>query len=247
MKKIVYTIAMGLLLAAISMTGLSCKKKEPAAPPPTPEQKAQIEEMKKGAEEAKKVFAARVNNVEISTYDLIREMNKIAPKYVKEGEQVAPGTSEKIKKEALDNLIFTELAVQEAVRQGLKVGADKVDTVVELMKKQMGSKEAYQQYLDNLGITETGLRKRIERSHIFEMVTAKELYQKIKIEEKDIRAEYEKNKGMYKKEGKQLSYDEAAMFIKRKMISDRGVEKKKEWGTALRKNAKIVIEKDGGK
>jgi hypothetical protein len=79
------------------------------------------------------------------------------------------------------------------------------------------------------------------------MVTAKEIYQKIKIEEKDIRAEYEKNKGAYKRGDKQLSYEEAAPFIKRRLIADAGAEKKKEWGNTLRKNAKIEIEKDDGK
>jgi hypothetical protein len=247
MKKIVYTIAVGLLLAAFSFTGLSCKKKEPPAPPPTQEQKAQVEEAKKNVEAAKKVFAARVNGVEITALDLVREMNKVAPKYSKGDEKVTPATTAKIKKEALDNLIFNELAVQEAVRQGMKVSPEKIDTVVDLMKKQMGSKEAYQQYLDSLGITEEGLKKRIERSHLLEMVTAKDVYQKIKIDEKDIRAEYEKNKGAYKRGDKQLSYDEVMVPIKKRMISEQGVARKKEWGNALRKNAKIEIEKDGGK
>jgi hypothetical protein len=233
MKKIVCTVVMGLLLAAFSLTGLSCKKKEPAAPPPTLEQKAQVEEAKKNVEAAKKVFAARVNGVEITALDLVREMNKVAPKYTKGTEEGSPATTAKIKKEALDNLIFNELAVQEAVRQGMTVSPEKINTVVELMKKQMGSKEAYQGYLDGLGTTEEGLRKRIERSHLLEMVTAKEIYQKIKTDEKDSRAEYEKNKGAYKRGDKQLSYDEAAPFIKRRLTADAGAAKKQEWGNAL--------------
>jgi hypothetical protein len=247
MKNIYRTIGVCLLTAAISITILSCKKKEPAAPSPTPGQKAKIEEIKKDVEAAKKDIAAKVNGVEITMHDLVREMNKVAPKYAKGDEKVAPATTKKIKKEALDNLIFNELAVQEAVRQGMTVGPEKIDTVVGLMKKQTGSQEAYQQYLDGLGITEEGLRKRIERSHLLEMVTAREIYQKITIDDRDIRAEYEKNKGVYKNGEKQLSYDEAAPFIKKRLISDAGAEKKKEWGNALRKNAKIVIEKAAGK
>jgi len=248
MKNIYRTIAMCLLAAAISVSGLSCKKKEPAAPPLTPEQKARTEMIKKGAEEAKKVFAAQVNGVEISMYELIREMNKIAPKYVKEGEQSTPKITEKIRKEALDNVIFNELAVQEAIRQGISVSPERINQVVELMKEQTGSKEAYQEYLDGLGITEDVLRKRIERSHLLELVTAKEVYQKITIDERAARAEYQKNKNDYRdKSGQKLSYDEVSMMIKKKMVSEIGVEKKKEWGAALRKNAKIVIAKDAGK
>ncbi len=247
MKNIHFTMIACLLTAALLLAVTSCKKKEPAAPPPTPEQKAMIETAKKGAEEAKEVFAARVNGVEISTYDLVREMNRISPKYVKEGEQVAPKATAKIKTEALDNLIFNELAVQEAKKQGITVSPERIDKVVELMKEQTGSKEAYQQYLDNLGITEAALRKRIERSHLLELVTAKEIYQKITIDEKDVRAEYEKNKSAYKNGERQLSYDEASMIIKKKMISEGGAAKKLEWGNALRKNAKIVIAKDDAK
>lgn len=248
MKKIVYTIAVGVLAAAFFLTGPGCKKKEQAAPPPpTPEQKVQIEEIKKNVEAAKQTVAAHVNGVAITMDDLVREMNKVAPKYVKEGKKTDQKTTEKVKKEALDNLIFNELAVQEAVKQGMKVGPERIDQVVALMKKQMETPEAYQKYLDGLGITEAGLKKRIERSHLLEMITGKEIFQKIAIDQKDMRAEYEKNKSTFKKGDKQLSYDEAAMFIKRKLISERGAEKKKEWGTALRKNAKIEIEKSSGK
>src|SRR5574337_49458 len=79
MMKIVYGITSIVFIAVISLIGLSCKKQQAAAPPPpTPEQKAKIEEVKKNAEEAKKVFAAQVNGVEITMQDLVGEMNLIA-------------------------------------------------------------------------------------------------------------------------------------------------------------------------
>lgn len=244
MKKIIRTIVVMLLAVSFSMSGFACKKQEPAPPPPTPEQKAAIEVIKKNSEEAKKVFAAKVNGVEITMYDLVREMNKVSPKYLKEGEKVPPQTTATIKKEALDNLIFNELAVQEAVKRGVTVSPDKVNEVVKLMKEQMGTREAYQEYLDNLGTTEEGLKKRIERSHLLEMITGQEIYQKITVDEKGMRAEYEKNKALYKSGGKQLGYDEAAPFIKKKIISEQGAIKKQEWGATLKKKAKIEISKD---
>ena len=250
MKNINFTIMAGLLAAAISLAGASCKKKEQVAapPPPSPEQQAVIEEAKKSAEESKKVFAAQVNGIDIAMYDLVREMNKIAPKYVKGDEKAAPGTTVKIRNEALDNLIFAELAVQEAVKRGITVSPERIDEVVQLMKKQTGSAEAYKEYLSGLGITEDELRKRIERSHLLEMITGKEIYQKIKIDDKDVRNEYEKHKSAFKDgSGKQMSYEEAAPVIKRKLMAELGAEMKKEWGKTLRKNAKIVIAKDGGK
>jgi len=244
MKNSYRTLALCMITAAISLTHASCKKEEPIAPPPSPEQKAVMEVLKKSAEVAKTVFAAKVNGVEVTMHDLVREMNRIAPKYVKDGEKTPPATTAKIRKEALDNLIFNELAVQEAVRQGITVSPEKVNEVVKLMKEQLGSNDAYQKYLDDLGITEEGLKKRIERSHLLEIVTAKEVYQKITIEDKDARLEYEKNKTLYKNGDKQLTYDEAAPVVKKRLTAVIGADRKQEWGKVLRKKAKIEIAKE---
>jgi hypothetical protein len=254
MKNLQVTIMVGLLAAAISFTGSSCKKEQKsAAPQPTPEQKAQVEEAKKeakqSAEAAKTVIVAQVNGVDITMLDLVNEMNAIAQRNAARGQKNNdPKAMEKVKKEALDNLIFKELAIQESIKQGMTVTPEQVDNVVKLMKEQTGSKEAFQQYLDERQMTEADLRKRIERSHRFEMITGKEIYQKVKIDEKDMRADYEKNKSEYKDDtGRQLSYDEASNFIRRKMMSEKGTALKKEWAKTLRKNASVVILKDGQK
>jgi hypothetical protein len=128
------------------------------------------------------------------------------------------------------------------------VTPERVDTVVKLMKEQTGSAEEFKKYLDERQMTEADLRKRIERSHQFEMITGKEIYQKVKIDDKDIRADYEKNKSEYKNtSGRQLSYEEAANFIRRKLMSQKGADMKKEWAKKLRQNASVVILKEGQK
>jgi hypothetical protein len=254
MKSIISTSIAVLLMATISLTGLSCKKEQkPAAPPPTPEQKAKLEEVKKevkqSAEAAKTVIVAQVNGVDITMLDLVAEMNSIAQRNeARAGGKKAPQSTEKVKKEALDNLIFKELAIQESIKQGMTVSPDTIDNVVKLMKEQTGSKEAFQQYLDDRQMTEADLRKRIERSQRLEMITGKEIYQKVKIDEKDMHADYEKNKSEYKDNtGRQLSYEEAANFIRRKLMSEKGAAMKKEWAKTLKKNASVVIFKEGQK
>ncbi|MGC1456154.1 MAG: SurA N-terminal domain-containing protein [Nitrospirota bacterium] len=250
MKNVISTILAVLIVAVISLTGSSCKKEQKAAvPPSTPEQKAKMEEVKKDVEAAKKDIVAQVNGVDISMLDLIGEMNTIAQRErAKAGGEKTPASMEKVKKEGLDNLIFKELAIQESTKQGIVVSPERVAIIVDLMKKQTGSKEAFQQYLDERHMTEADLRTRIERSQRFEMITAKEIFQKIKLDDKDIRADYDKNRNEYKDStGKQLTYEESANFIRKKLISEKGAVLKKEWAKALRKNAKIVIEKDSGK
>jgi hypothetical protein len=239
-----------MLVALISLTGTSCKKEQKAAtPPPTPEQKAKIEEVKKDVEAAKKDIAAQVNGVDITMLDLVGEMNTIAQREgVKAGGEKTAASMGKDKKEALDNLIYKELAIQESIKQGIVVSPERVDNIVKLMKKQTGSKEAFQQYLDERHMTEADLRMRIERSQRFEMITAKEIFQKIKIDDKDIHADYDKNRNEYKDStGKQLTYEESANFIRKKLISEKGAVLKKEWAKDLRKNASVKLFEEGQK
>ncbi len=161
------------------------------------EETAGTRETKKEAEEAKEVVVARVNGVDVSMYGLIRAMNAIAPKYIKKGEQPDPGVTEKIRKEALDRLIFEELAVQQAIKEGINPKPEAIENVVKQVKKNLVTEEAYKDYLDKRDLTEDALKKLIERSQRYEMITAKEIYRKVKVDERLVRAEYEKEKKRY--------------------------------------------------
>ena len=257
MKKLYSIVLFVLLVVAISFTAFSCKKEQKAAvpptPPPTPEQQAKIEEMKKevkqSTEQAKTIVVAQVNGVDITMLDLFNEMNTVAQREEAKGrKEKNTKIMEQDKKEALDNLIFKELAVQEAIKQGAKVPPDRVDNIVKLMKEQSGSKEAFQKYLDERQMTEADLRKRIERSQLFEMITGEEIYQKIRIDDKEIRAYYDKHKGEFKDNtGKKMSYEESANFIRRRLISEKGVGLKKEWAKKLRNDASVVVFKEAMK
>lgn len=244
MKKTHITIIAGLLAAVLSLTCLSCTKDQAGAPV-APERQAKIEQDKKAAEETRRTAAATVNGVDITMQELIREMNLIAQRDRKGEGKVSSKTMDKVKQKALDDLIFKELAVQEAARQGITVSSDRIDAVIKQMKSQAGSEEAYRQYLEERALSETGLRKVIERGHQFELITAKEVYQKIRVEEKDVRKEYGENSSLYKDGGRLLSYEEAAPIIKKRLMADLGAELKKEWEQALRKKAKIKLAKNG--
>jgi len=159
---------------------------------------AEQEKLKKNAEEAKKIIIARVNGEGISMYDLVRMMNRIVPRYVGNEESVTPEITEKVKKEALDELIFQELAIQEAAKQGVKIEQAEIDKVVANVKKNIGGDKAYAAYLENIGLTEETFRKQIERGHQYELITKREIYGKVTVDSEKIKAEYEK----IRKEGK---------------------------------------------
>jgi len=143
------------------------------------EHEEMLEQYRKGVEESKKVPVARVNGAEITMFDLLNRMNRIAPQYMKPGQPRDPGTDARVKQEALDVLIFRELAVQEAVRQGMKVEPEALDRSVKTLKDRLGSEDAYKAYLSREGLTEESLRKGIERDQLYERVAEKEIFQKV--------------------------------------------------------------------
>jgi PPIC-type PPIASE domain/SurA-like N-terminal domain len=212
MRKIVIVLAVVVLMVWPGLSGCSkaaqnnahkgvSSMKQPAASTPMKEEEASAkkteEENRNSAEEAKKIVVARVNGADISMYQLIRAMNTVAPKYVHKGEEPTPEITAKIRKEALDRLIFEELAVQQAKKEGLNPGPEAVDNVIKQVKKSLGTEQAYKDYLKKHDLTENELKNLIERNQRYQMITAKEIYRKVKVDEKLVRAEYEKEKSRY--------------------------------------------------
>ena len=171
----------GLMIVFIVLTGLSCAHtngdKQDRAIKPADHEKM-LSEFQKGVEESKKYVVAKVNGVDITMNDLIGKMNQIAPKYIARGHERTPEIDQMVKQEALDIIIFRELAVQEAVRQGMKVTPAQVDETLQKIKANMGSEDQFNKFLDMTGETEESLRKGIERNQLFNMIVAEEIYHK---------------------------------------------------------------------
>jgi hypothetical protein len=229
----------------LSLALLSCGKekqaeKEKLSPPPG-HAKA-IESYKKSVEESKKVVVAKVNGVEITTHDLINEMNVVAPQYIKPGQKKDPQVDEKVKKEALDRLVYRELAVQEAVRQGMKVAPEKIGDSLKRIKADLKSEDAFRQKLMISGITEEGLKKQIERDLLVGMITEKEIFGKIAIDQKQVEKTYAKKKDSYKGvSGNPMSLEEARPLIEQELMAPAVAKREYEWVEGLKKSARIEI------
>jgi hypothetical protein len=231
-------------IICISVIGLavsSCTKEQAAVPATDVQKKtANNDAAKKEVRTAKEKGAALVNGAEISMHDLVREMNRIAPKYKKKESPVFEPTA-KIQDEALNRLIFAELVVQEATRQGITVDTEMINHVIVTMKNEMGD-DAYRKYLEDRDVTEQELREHIERGHLFEMATAKNIYSKIAINEGEVRKEFDANRRKYRDAaGHEMNFDQAADHIRRKLIAKRGAVMMRNWEKSLRKNSNIVI------
>ncbi|MGO9614485.1 MAG: SurA N-terminal domain-containing protein [Dissulfurispiraceae bacterium] len=248
MKK-TYRVALTLTLTlAVCLSVYSCKRqsdhtretqKEVSA-----DQERKMEEIRTGVEQSKKVIVAKVNGEGITQYALMREMNEIASLYVRDKKEMTPEITEMIRKEALNRAIFRALAVQEARRQGMTVLPQAVDDAIKKIRESMGSPEAYSKYLEHLSMTEDQLRKEIEEGQLLQRILAKEVYDKITVDEKTLKRSYETEKSKFLTRDnppRQMTYQEARPSIEAYIKTQRGRELREQWEKSLRREAKVEI------
>ena len=150
--------------------------------------------MREDADTARKLVVAKVNYEEISMFSLVRAMNRVAPQYIKPGEEITPEITAKVKKEALDRLIFERLAIQHSYKSGIEIQKEEIDKVIENVKKSLGGDTEFKEYLEKRDLSEDELRNQIERSRRREKVMAREIYGKVKVKEEKIIEKYEEMK-----------------------------------------------------
>lgn len=228
MKKIIFIIA----LSFITILFLGCKEKNIG-------QNLSTEQIKEGIEESKKIVVARVNDTEITMHSLIREMNIIAPNIIGD-KKPSPEITERIKGIALQRLITKELFIQEARKKGINIPEAQINHVIENIKKMYGSEKAYGDYLKEKGLTEEELKKEIERGHLYELFTAKFVYEKIEIKEEEIKERFERLKNE-QDIGIPDNLAEARPVIVKMIKAEKGEKILKEIDDRLRKEASIEI------
>ena len=207
MKRIRYTAAAILLSAFLTATSTMATAPAAVSPPDQPASSSSeavvapdpAAEIKKAAE----TIVARVEGVDINKLVLINMMNRVAKVYYKDLKEPTEDIALEIKKKALDRLIFEELAFREAVRQEVKIPQNNIDTVIKNLQIAYETEEGYQGYLDSIGLTEDELRARILRGHLLQTITAREVYAKVTVDEK----EYKKLYKEYQNAGKLMKDD----------------------------------------
>jgi len=207
MKRIRYTTAAILLSAFLTATPTMATA--PAAvssadqPAASSSEAVVAQDPPAAIKEAAETIVARVEGVDINKLVLINMMNKVAKIYYKDVKEPTAEIALEIKKKALDRLIFEELAFLEAMRQEIKIPQKNIETVIKNLKIAYETEEGYQGYLDSIGLTEDGLRARILRGHLLQTITAREVYAKVTVDEK----EYKKLYKEYQDAGKLMKAD----------------------------------------
>jgi peptidyl-prolyl cis-trans isomerase C len=193
MNKVMSKGITAFVIVTIALSGFSCSREKSAEKKPPDLQRKYL----KRIDESTKVAVAKVNGVVLTMNDLISGMNEAARKYAKDPKDITPEIEQKVRKEAFDILIFRELAVQKAIRQGIKVPPEQVNNMLMQLKASAGSEEVFKKNLELAWMTEESLRKKIERDMLFNLIVEKEIFPKIHVDEKRLREAYEKNKNKY--------------------------------------------------
>ncbi len=232
--------AISVMLLVASMFA-ACKRTEPTSAAISPEGHQQ-EMLAKSFDESKKAIVARVNGQPVTMFSLLREMNEIAPAYRSTDGQISPQAHEQIRQNALNNVIFIELAAREARKRGMKASPEMLDREIEKIRKGTGSSEAYQAYLAKNGLTETELRNIIEQDALFEMIADQEIDNRITISDAALRARYQKDKPELKDSAhRTMTFEAARPLLEQKLKEETAERKMREWQKELKKNARVEI------
>src|SRR5208337_4896914 len=179
------------------------------------------------AAEAHKVVAAKVNGVDIMLDAVLGMEAQVSAEMPRgsgpRGPQKGPD-AEAVRKEALDRLIFQELALQRARAVGVRVEQSAVDDALKTFRENAGGEEAYKQILANEKLSEEELRGQLARNLTLQRIYAREVLVNIIVPEDKIKEEYEKNKDKFIQQEK-ISLVDVVLFLD---VADKGSAAKAE-------------------
>lgn len=174
-KRIFY---LGVLLFAFSLIFTSCSKKPEA-------QKLQDR------------VVAEVNSAKIYSSELEAQLNSVLGSHASQlqGEEGQKMLTQ-FRKQVLEQLIEFELIVQQSQKEGIEVTKDEVKKRIDDIKKQFQSEADFKSALSQAGITEKELPGKIKKQILAEKMIQK-LFKNIKVDEKEMKEFYEKNKASF--------------------------------------------------
>lgn len=142
----------------------------------------------------------RVNGSVLTDRDVVREMMNVFPYARQHGGKFPKDSEPEIRKTALRNIEFEELAYQEAKRRGLVVPATKLNQATKEFRAQFDSEALYQQYLkaEQKGSLQE-LRAKIRRAILIDMVLRSEIENRAKFTDTQLRSYYDKNPEHFRK------------------------------------------------
>jgi parvulin-like peptidyl-prolyl isomerase len=180
------SVAIVVLLAAGCQSGIRTTEKTPVQSP-TPGQASHAD-----AGDAKQIVVAKVNGADITLHSLDKMIDRMT---AIDRKTPSPASAEEMRKRALDQLIFQELSLQEAARQGISVKETEIESSITAIAGH--DTEALEKFLAKQNITAEELRSGIRRQILLQRLYTREVTEKINITDDTVRKEYESRKSEY--------------------------------------------------
>ncbi len=137
---------------------------------------------------------ARVNGVELSDVDLVREEYAIFPYARQHGGNIPKDMEPGIRQGALQMIVFEELVYQQAKKDGLVVPAVKLANSHAAFRKTFNSPDEYQQFVKvEFGGKESAVRERIRRSLLIDQYLRLHVANRAAVGPVELKAYYDKN------------------------------------------------------
>lgn len=133
---------------------------------------------------------AVVNEVAITQQDLSTEAAQLKAELQFRNRPLNNGQLSRLRKQLIENLIDRELLYQQAQQRNIRIQKRWVDRSVKELKNQLGSRAAYQRFLENTGISESMLHARIQKGLIVRRLLRREVIRHIKVSEAEMQAFY---------------------------------------------------------
>ncbi len=142
----------------------------------------------------------KVNGTVLTQSDLVREMLNVFPYAKQHGGKFPKDAEPEIRKKAMRNLEFEELAYQQAQKRGMTVAPAKLNKAMKDFRDQFETEAQFQQYLkvEQRGSMQE-LRSNIQRAILIDQIMKVEVTSKAKFTDAQALAFYQKNPDRFRK------------------------------------------------
>jgi len=141
--------------------------------------------------------AAVVNGVTISKDNFDRELDFFVKRANQRGQQVPQAQMGMMQNQVLDSLIDRELLFQESEKKGIKINPKEVSDQFQKIQQRYPSKDEFKKLLSEMGLTESDVQKQISRGMAIQQLIDKEVGDKIKIGDEEVKSYYDANPQLF--------------------------------------------------
>jgi len=189
--------------------------------------------------------AALVNGAVITSDNFHNELRRIERLKGAAPKSLDRADSASAKKQALENLIASELLYQEAGKRGIKVPEKVVTEEIGKLKKQFSKEADFNATLKSMGLSESAIRVQVEKGMAIRKFIDANFADKVKVTDEDIAFYYDDHRDEFKAAGRQrvefIPLNEAREKIRGKIRQERVEKALSPYLKNLRETAKVEI------